>query len=109
MKVDEKFGLAGIDDERQRRVIYPNRIVLTKGNVTGSQYLTELKPAQVAIYAYGDKCLLDNRGSTENAAVLVDFGREIHGTCMVSFRGLGQPTVKYRIRLGESVRKGHHQ
>lgn len=103
MRVDEKFGLAGIDDERQRRVLYPNRVVLTKGNVTGSQYLTELKPAQVAIYNYPDKCVLDNRNATENAAVLVDFGRELHGTCMVSFRGNSTASIRYRIRLGESV------
>lgn len=107
MRLSEKFGIYGIDDERQRKVIYPTRVVLTKGNVTGGQYLTKIRPTQVAIYGYTDQCTLDNRGSTENAAVLVDFGREIHGTVTVSVWNTTSreevPSVDYILRLGESV------
>lgn len=107
MKLEEKFGLFGIDDERKRKVIYPTRVVLTKGNVKGAQYLTKIRPAQVAIYDYTDQCILDNRDSSENAAVLVDFGREIHGTVTVSVWNTTPwdqlPSVDYTLRLGESV------
>lgn len=103
MKLGEKFNIYGIDDERSRRVIFPTRVVLTKGNVNGSEYLTEYKPVQVAIYGYHDQCLLDNRNSVENAAVLVDFGRELHGTVTISAWNAEIDGVPCRIRLGESV------
>lgn len=103
MKLEEKFGVYGIDDERKRKVIYPTRVVLTKGNVKGESYLTKFRPAQVAIYDYHDQCTLDNRGTAENAAVLVDFGREIHGTVTLSVWNVSGPTSDYILRLGESV------
>ena len=103
MKLDEKFGIRGIDDERSRRVLFPTRVVLTKGSVYGRQYLTEHKPAQVAIYGYHDQCVLDNRNSDEHAAVLVDFGRELHGTLTLSVWSMNGPSADYLIRLGESV------
>ena len=103
MKLQDKFNLYGIDDERSRKVLFPTRVVLTKGKVTGSQHLTEYKPAQVAIYGYHDQCTLDNRGSDENAGVLVDFGRELHGTLTVSVWSMNGKYADYTIRLGESV------
>ncbi len=103
MKLNEKFGLCGIDDERQRRVLFPERVVLTKGNVRGSEHLTAYKPAQVAIYGYHDQCVLDNRDSDERAGVLVDFGRELHGTLTVSVWSMNAAYAEYTVRLGESV------
>lgn len=103
MKLHEKFHLCGIDDERSRKTLFPTRVVLTKGNVSGSRYLTDYKPAQVAIYNYHDQCTLDNRNSTENAGVLVDFGRELHGTLTVSVWSMNGTYADYTVRLGESV------
>ena len=103
MKLQEKFGIYGIDDERTRRVLYPNRVVLTRGNVTGAENLKKFRPAQVAIYSYADACVLDNRDAAENAAVLVDFGREIHGTVTVSIWTVSTQHADFRIRFGESV------
>lgn len=103
MKLQEKFNLYGIDDERTRRTLYPNRIVLTRGTVTGEKYLTKYRPAQVAIYPYTDPCILENHSGTENAAVLVDFGRELHGTVTISVWNTSVPHVEFRLRLGESV------
>ena len=108
MKLNEKFTLYGIDDERQRRVLFPTRVVLTKGNVRGSEHLTAYKPAQVAIYGYHDQCVLDNRGSDENAAVLVDFGRELHGTVTVSVWSMNGSYADFTVRLGESVSEALH-
>lgn len=103
MKLQDKFNLYGIDDERSRKVLFPTRVMLTKGNVTGSEHLTKYRPAQVAIYGYHDQCTLDNRNSTENAGVLVDFGRELHGTLTVSVWSMNGKYADYTIRLGESV------
>ncbi len=104
MRLEEKFGIRGIDDERSRRVLSPTRVVLTRGNVSGARHLTKIRPPQVAIYGYGDPCTLDNRGSSENAAVLVDFGRELHGTVTVSVWNTENGAhCDYILRLGESV------
>ncbi|MBO7403920.1 MAG: alpha-L-rhamnosidase, partial [Clostridia bacterium] len=103
MKLNEKFGIYGIDDERQRKVVFPTRVVLTKGNVKGESHLTAYKPAQVAIYGYHDQCVLDNREGGENAAVLVDFGRELHGTVTVSVWSMNGAYANFILRLGESV------
>ena len=35
--------------------------------------------------------------------MLVDFGREIHGTVTVMLKGLSEKTIACRLRLGESV------
>ncbi|MBQ4354815.1 MAG: alpha-L-rhamnosidase [Clostridia bacterium] len=102
MKVTEKFSLHGIADERQRLTVFPVRVVTTQGNVRGENHLTEYKPAQVAIYGYHDQCVLDNRNSDTNAGVLVDFGRELHGSLNVSvWRTNGY--ARFIVRLGESV------
>ncbi len=103
MKLNEKFGIYGASDTRTRKTVFPVRVVTAFGNVKGSEYLTEYKPAQVAIYNYHDQCLLDNRNSDTNAGVLVDFGRELHGTVTLSVWNTKMSGVKYRLRLGESV------
>lgn len=103
MKLQNKFGIYGIDDERQRRTLFPTRTVLTHGCVQGERYLTEYKPAQVALYSYHNECVLDNRGSDTNAAVLLDFGRELHGSLNVSVWNMNTESCSYLIRLGESV------
>lgn len=103
MKLQDKFGIYGIDDERQRRTLFPTRTVLTRGCVQGERYLTEYKPTQVALYSYHNECVLDNRGSDTNAAVLLDFGRELHGSLNVSVWNMNTESCSYLIRLGESV------
>lgn len=103
MKLGDKFNLHGIDDERSRRVLFPVRVVKTFGNVIGSGYLTDKKPPQVAIYGYHDQCVLDNRHADEHAAVLIDFGRELHGTVTVSVWNTNLKYSNLIVRLGESV------
>lgn len=102
MKLAEKLGVYTIDDERKRSVLFPVRVVMTKGNVTGSEHLTEPKPAQVAIYKYEDQCTLENRPGGENAAVLLDFGRELHGTATVSAWAVSGE-AQCILRFGESA------
>ncbi len=103
MKLQEKFGIYGIDDCRSRKTVFPVNVVLTRGNVKGDRHLTEYKPSQVAIYDYHNECLLDNRNADTNAAVLVDFGRELHGSVNVSVWNTEKKSCEYTVRLGESV------
>ena len=103
MKLNEKDSLYGITDERKRLTLFPSRVVLTRGKVKGASHLTEYKPAQVAIYPYHDACVLDNRGSDECAGVLLDFGRELHGTLTVSVWNMNGAYANFRVRLGESI------
>ncbi len=103
MKFQDKFGVYGIDDTRARKTLFPVRTVLTRGNVSGENHLTEYKPSQVAIYAYHDQCVLDNRSGDEKAAVLVDFGRELHGNISLSLWSMNSSSADIKIRLGESV------
>lgn len=103
MKLQEKFGIYGIDDERARKTVFPSRVVLKNGKTSGENYLLEYKPAQVAIYSYHNQCVLDNRGSDVKAGVLVDFGRELHGTLNLSVWGMNAASAQFRITLGESV------
>ena len=83
-------------------------MVLTNGTVHGAEHLTEYKPAQVAIYGYHDQCVLDNRGSDTNASVIVDFGRELHGTLTVSVWSMNGAYANYTILLGEIVSEAIH-
>lgn len=107
MKITDKFPLLhGETDPRTRRTLTPVRVLTTRGAVHGANYLCERKVVQVAIYEHHDGCLLENGAEGERAAVLVDFGIELHGSLNLSVWGVSNPagkTVSVRIRLGESA------
>ena len=102
MKLTEKLGVYTIDDERKRSTLFPARVVLTKGNVTGSECLTVPQPMQVALFVDQSQCTMKNQAGGENAAVLLDFGRELHGTATVSVRAVSGE-AKCILRFGESA------
>lgn len=102
MKLTEKLGMYTIDDERKRSTLFPVRVVLTKGNVTGSDCLTVPQPLQVAPFCNQRQCTMKNQADGENAAVLLDFGRELHGTATVSARAVSGE-AKCILRFGESA------
>ena len=102
MKLTEKLGIYTIDDERKRSTLFPVRVVLTKGNVTGSECLTVPQPLQVAPFCSQSQCTMKNQAGGENAAVLLDFGRELHGTATVSARAVSGE-AKCILRFGESA------
>ena len=102
MKLTEKMGSYTIDDERKRSTLFPVRVVLTKGNVTGSECLTVPQPLQVAPFCSQSQCTMKNQSDGENAAVLLDFGRELHGTATVSARAVSGE-AKCILRFGESA------
>lgn len=107
MTLTQKFPtLAGIADPRTRTTLTPARIVHTAGDVHGAHYLTERKPVQVNLNMGTDACTLKNTAEGAHAAVLLDFGRELHGSLNVSVwreSVSDHETLHLRIRLGESV------
>jgi len=90
-------------DPRVRQYILPHRIVwqTPAPTVENPQALLEKRSGQVTLDA-GRPCVL--RSKESNAAVLLDFGRELHGgiQIMVWHTHKNKP-VRLRVRFGESV------
>ena len=103
MKISQMIPqTAGVDDPRERRTLTPTSVVKTWGDADGALHLTERKSVQTAICPHSDACVLRNSAEGERAAVLVDFGVEIHGSLCVSLWNITPRggTVDLRVRLG---------
>ena len=99
--------LNGKTDDRERRTLTPCRVVAAYGNVTGAEALTIPHVQQVTLApTMRERCFMTNGEEGEHAAVILDFGQEIHGTLTVAVhktRCPDGPSIPLRIRLGESV------
>ena len=98
-------------DPRIRTFVDPVRVVWQsepsrhgeRSKVSGAEILLGRKHGQVPELGWerlSDGCILENDG--ENPALLLDFGRELHGGLRLSF-GDGCRRARVRICLGESV------
>lgn len=92
-------------DERKRMYLLPKRIVWETDapncTVHNSASLLDNRSKQISLHVT-HPCVLENRDG--NAAILLDFGQEIHGGLEFSvYRVEGAPNAKLRIRFGESV------
>ena len=103
----DRLGIASRaqKDERTRLFLSPKRIVWQtdspKCQVQNSQYLLENKSKQIPLCGT-EGCEMTNRG--ENAAIVLDFGQEIHGGLEFSVHSItGAKEASFRIRFGESV------
>ena len=105
MNVKSKFQNVKSVDDRARYVLSPVKVIKTWGCVENAENLLTDAASQVAfdhaLTSKGvvDPAILKNDGG-EHAAILLDFGREIHGTLKI-YNDV--PFVNVRIRLGESV------
>jgi hypothetical protein len=101
-------------DPRLNTYVSPVRILWMtengeKRSIKNSEALMRKRFGQVPEGKFwkGDGCLFTNNG--ENPAILLDFGREIHGGIEIGCglytedKALTRSTVKCRIRLGESA------
>lgn len=92
-------------DERTRLYLTPKCIIwetnAPDGFVQNSATLLENKSKQISLH--GDMlCKLCNQG--KNAAILLDFGQEMHGGLEFSVQKIkGAKQVRMRIRFGESA------
>lgn len=88
-------------DDRKRVYIRPKRIVWETGAVQNSASLLEEKSRQISL-SVGQTCVLENQG--EGAAVLLDFGQELHGGAEIAIHQVkGAKDAQLRIRFGESA------
>ena len=89
-------------DSRIRKIIFPKHIVGIYGDVQHAESLLKEKSLQITISEPDCIQLCNNEG--EDAAILLDFGREIHGALRcLTFRVYGGQTAQIRITLGESA------
>ena len=102
MKLTEKFNDVKVfnDDPRTRTYLTPVRIVKTFGDVNNSEHLLKDKVGQAVLEDIG-KTTFTNKND-KHAAVLLDFGREIHGTVRICTQSTSPERNKFLIRFGES-------
>jgi len=103
MNIFSVTNLRPVDtDMRTHTTLAPMRVLKTYGNVKGAENLTVRREPQIAIYHYTDQTTLINSYGSEHAAVLVDFGCELHGFLRIlAWNTAGSKQV--RVRLGESA------
>ena len=102
----EVFSLraSSFQDERSRIALLPTAVKLTRGNVSGAELLLRDAPTQAVLGADGG-CRLENVPGGEKAGILLDFGRESHGTLRLTTAAVESTggRARLRIRFGESV------
>ena len=98
--MQHRLPILRVDDPRIRQYIIPQRVVWQSAGST-------VENAQALLSAGSGQVTLDNRTPcvlNEGGAVLVDFGRELHGGVQIMVgRMKSQNPARLRLRFGESV------
>lgn len=94
----------GTVDPRVRTYIEPVRI-LWSDNAETPEVLLQPRFGQVpeGPFYSGSGCLLEKNGTVKISAVLLDFGRELHGGVQIGCGGRSSRGMKIRLRFGESA------
>ena len=106
--INENLNIKG-EDKRQRAFVAPKKIMRVYGNVNGADILVGTASSQASIVDTTPPCIMKNENDKEHAAILVDFGAEIHGTVRILTQltfGKNReraPHLKARVRFGESI------
>lgn len=102
-------------DTRVRETIFPSKVVKVFGNVQNAEALLQEKPLQITTYE-PVFATLTNDGD-ERAGVLLDFGKELHGSVRLLCytgenrsveQGAAGPYPVVRVSCGESVGEAVH-
>ena len=91
-------------DDRTRQAILPKRIIKTYGNIANTEIL--LNGTEPQIFLWDDvSCIFENNDHDPNSAVIIDFGKEIHGTIKLYVSKINDRDshAEFKIRFGESV------
>ena len=98
------LSASAFQDERSRISLLPTAVKLTCGRVYGASLLLHDAPTQ-AVLGYTGGCRLENVCGGEKAGLLLDYGRESHGTLRLTAASVESASgrAKLRIRFGESV------
>ncbi len=92
-----------IQDDRTRKYLAPVRIMWEGGDVSNSKCLVGRVRRQMD-FVETDVMTLKNGEDGENAAILIDFGREIHGGVRIqTYNCIGMKTPRLRLSFGESA------
>ena len=98
MKLTEKYGFKPFDtDPRKRYYLRPTRIVKTAGDISHPEEMLKDRAGQISFDSTG--CTVLRKGGM----ILVDFGREIHGSVRLLVQWTKPKRVTVNVRLGESV------
>ena len=89
------------NDPRTRTYLTPVRVIKTWGNVEKAELFLNEKVGQAALEDVGSVSFKNKKG--QHAAVLLDFGKEIHGTVRICFQGTNPERNNVLVRFGESV------
>lgn len=96
------MGNVSTADARKRQPVFPSRLVQVFGKVEGAEKLLTEKPLQIAVRE-PLLTVLEN-GEEEQAGVLLDFGRELHGSVRLLTHFVeGESPASVRVTMGESV------
>ena len=105
-RIMDVFSLrtSAFQDERNRLSLFPTAVKLTHGNVSGAELLLRDAPTQAVLGSAGG-CRMESGPGGEKAGILLDFGRESHGTLRLTTAAVESASgrVKLRVRFGESV------
>lgn len=104
MKLTEKYNsLRPFDsDPRKRYYLRPTRVVMTKGDVSAPEQLQKDRSGQISFDSNGCTTLR-NGADGQNAMVVLDLGREIHGSVRLLVHSVKPARANINLRLGESV------
>ena len=93
-----------VADTRTRTWVWPTRVVWST-NATDAARLVGKRYGQIpeGRFLDGSGCVLKRKSAGGTSAVLLDFGREIHGGVQIGSGGRSGTRTKVRVRFGESV------
>ena len=89
-------------DPLTRVYLTPQRILWQQGNITNSEILLTASSGQAELTGR-NRCFLRNVAETDTAALIFDFGKELHGGLQLVMAGGRREPSLVRIRFGESV------
>lgn len=90
-------------DDRKRELLLPVKIVKVFGNVKNAESLLKEKEFQIGLNE-PDCTVFENGDSSENAGILLDFGREVNAAVRIlTYSAHGKKPAKVHITCGESV------
>lgn len=90
------------EDTRARRYLLPKAVLRTWDDVRDAQTLLQQKPLQIGLNEPA-VARLDNTAGGQNAALLLDFGVEFHGSLRLMSSWLEGRTAQVRLCFGESA------
>ena len=97
-----RLEIGDLAERDERSLVYlPPVRVLWERSVENSEALLRQRRRQISL-TRGEVCAL--RGTEEGAAILLDFGRELHGGIEITVHSVeGAESARLRVRFGESA------